>query len=81
MSYDNNVNLDGELIDNKDRDRTSKTLSARFGYQFKTDKQAFLIIGYHETDYDLDIDRNGYNRDSSGYLRWVPVSISPSPAC
>ena len=67
LSYDNNVNLEGEIIDNQDRDRTEQSLAARFGYQFKSDKQAFLSVGYSETDFDREFDRNGFHRNSSGY--------------
>ncbi|MEE4217330.1 MAG: outer membrane beta-barrel protein [Xanthomonadales bacterium] len=76
LNYDNSVNLEGEVIDNKDRDRTQQNFSARFGYQFKTDKQAFLMLGYQETDFDLDVDRNGYSRDSSGFFATAGVDFA-----
>jgi hypothetical protein len=67
MDYDDNINLDGEIIDNQDRDRTNQAFSLRMGYQFKSDKQAFLTLGWDDTEYDQEFDRNGYYRDSSGW--------------
>ena len=67
LDFDDNVNRDGEIIDNQDRDRMQQNFSARFGYQFKSDKQAFMTLGYTDTDYDQEFDRNGYSRDSSGF--------------
>jgi hypothetical protein len=66
LDYDNNVRQDGTIIDNQDRDRRNNVISARFGYQFMTDKMAFLDVGYETVDYRLDEDRNGYDRGSSG---------------
>jgi hypothetical protein len=67
LTYDNSVGLDGEIIDNEDRDRQGWLASLTAGYQFKTDKQAFVTVAWDETEYDQYYDRNGYHRDSSGY--------------
>ena len=67
LDYKNNINLEGEIIDNNDRDRTRQNIQARFGYQFKADKQLFATLGYDWTNFKQDLDRNGYDRSSNGY--------------
>lgn len=67
LQYDDVLGESGEIINNEDRDRQSMRASLTSGYQFKTDKRAFVTVAWDETEYDQEIDRNGYNRDSSGY--------------
>lgn len=67
LRYDDVLGEDGEIIDNEDRDRQSVAATITAGYQFKTDKRAFVTVGWDETDYDQEFDRNGYHRDSSGF--------------
>ncbi len=68
LSYDDVLSEDGSIINNEDRDRDQFVMSLTAGYQFKTDKRAFLTVGFDETEYDQLIDRNGFHRDSSGYF-------------
>jgi hypothetical protein len=65
--YDDAVAADGSTIDNQDRDRDTTSFSLRAGYQFQTDKQVFVSVAGNEVKYDQFLDRNGYNRNSSGY--------------
>lgn len=66
LNYDNALAESGVVIDNTDRDRQTVRASLNGGYQFKTDKRAFVTVGWDETDYDEEFDRSGYHRDSSG---------------
>jgi len=66
LSYDDALDEDGSIINNEDRDRDQFLVSLTAGYQFKTDKRAFLTVGWDETEYDQTFDRNDFNRDSSG---------------
>jgi len=67
LSYDDNRNVEDEIIDNSDRDRDLTSVQLRAGYQFQTDKQAFVSVIAREVDYDQEFDRNGISRDSDGY--------------
>jgi hypothetical protein len=67
LDYDNAVALDGSVLDNQDRDRDESWASLRFGYQFQTDKQAFVRFAWNQRDYDQELDRNGINRNSDGW--------------
>jgi hypothetical protein len=67
LDFDNAIALDGSVLDNQDRDRDERGAELRFGYQFQTDKQAFVRFGWNQRDYDQDLDRNGINRDSDGW--------------
>jgi hypothetical protein len=67
LTYDDGVRLLGPPIDNEDRDRQSMRASLTGGYQFKTDKRAFVTVSWDETEYDEEFDRSGYHRDSSGF--------------
>lgn len=67
LNFDNAVRLDGEIIDNQDRDRDGTRLSFRAGYQFQTNRQAFVKVAANNIDYDQAVDRNGLDRNSDGW--------------
>lgn len=67
LTYDDVLDDSGDIIDNEDRDRQSVRASLTAGYQFKTDRRAFVTLAWDETEYDQEFDRNGFNRNSSGY--------------
>lgn len=67
LDFDDVVAADGELIDNQDRDRDNLSYSLRAGYQFQTDKQAFIRYTGYTVDYDQPFDRNGLDREGDGY--------------
>jgi len=66
LTYDDAVDASGDIIDNEDRDRQTLVASLTGGYQFKTDKRAFVTLAWDQTEYDQEFDRSGYHRDSSG---------------
>ena len=76
LDYDDNIDEEGEIIENSDRDRTQQNVGLRLGYQFKADKQAFFTLGYSDSSYDQEFDRNDYNRDSSGYNMGAGISFN-----
>lgn len=76
LDFDDNIKSNGDLIDNQDRDRDDSSLMLRLGYQFQTDKQAFISYTYHDVDYEQDLDRNEISRDSDGYSVNAGVSLS-----
>jgi hypothetical protein len=67
LDYDNVVGLDGEVINNQDRNRETTGYGLRAGYQFAVDKQVFVAYEGYTIDYDQKYDRNGYDRSGSGY--------------
>lgn len=67
LDFDDVLGADGNLIDNQDRDRDVQNYTLRAGYQFQTDKQAFVSFSGFDVDYDAAVDRNGYVRDGDGY--------------
>ena len=67
LDFDDAIALDGSLLDNQDRDRDELFGSLQFGYQFQTDKQAFVRFTFNDLDYDQSPDRNGFVRDSDGW--------------
>jgi len=67
LDFDNAVSFEDGIIDNQDRDRDESTASVRLGYQFQTDKQAFISLQSNQRNYDQNLDRNGLNRNSDGW--------------
>jgi len=67
-NYDDNYKLDGEVINNQDRDRTRDELRLDLSYGLPSGKTALLFgVAGNNTDYDQPVDDNGYRRSSSGY--------------
>ncbi len=67
LDYQDAYDSDGELISNKDRNRQDNFYTLRAGYQFQTDKQAFISYTGDNIDYDQQYDRNGYDRNGNGF--------------
>jgi len=67
LNYKNVIGLDGEVIDNQDRNRRGDAFGVRAGYQFAVDKQLFIAYEGYSIDYDQKYDRNGYDRSGDGY--------------
>lgn len=70
FDYKNNVNLDGEVIDNQFRDRDETTFTFRADYLSRPGRTYFAAVGRAEIDYDITVDPNGFRRSSSSdFLR------------
>jgi hypothetical protein len=67
LDYDNTFSLEGDVIDNQDRDRKLDSLFMRLGYQFQTDMQAFVSGSLNKIEFKQEFDRNGISRSSEGY--------------
>ncbi len=67
LDFDNVRGANGRIIDNQDRDRKNNSYSLRAGYQFQTDKEAFVSYTGYNVDYDQKYDRNGFDRGGDGY--------------
>ncbi len=67
LDFDDAFSLEDGIIDNQDRDREESSGRLRLGYQFQTDKQAFVSVSAHQVEYDQFLDRNGFHRNSDGW--------------
>jgi hypothetical protein len=67
LDFDNAYGIDDTVIDNQDRDRDESSFRLRLGYQFMTDKQAFVSLQSNKVEYNEPFDRNGFHRDSDGW--------------
>jgi hypothetical protein len=76
LDYDNARTVDDEIIDNSDRNRDESSAYLRMGYQFRTDKQAFVSISTRDVEYDQPFDRNGYRRDNDGWNASAGLALS-----
>jgi hypothetical protein len=65
--FDDNLNGDGEIIDNQDRDRSRDALTLRLIYQLSDQSAIFFSAAGNNLDYDQKIDNAGYERSSDGY--------------
>jgi hypothetical protein len=75
--YDDNVMLDGEVIDLQDRDRKRDEWALRLDYGLASGKTA-LIAGasVNYIDYDQVFDSDGYMRSSKGHRYFGGVSLT-----
>lgn len=64
--YDDVATTGGTPINNDDRDRLSNKTTARIGYEYLPETDAFVEIGYNLVRYDQPVDDSGYRRDSNG---------------
>lgn len=67
LNYDNGQTSTGTVIINNDRDRDQYKGTVRVGYEIIPDYQAFVRSSINKRSYDLDVDQNGFDRDSKGY--------------
>ena len=65
--YDNNINGEGNILDNQDRDRTRDALILRLAYEFSAQSSVFISAEANEVDYDQEFDNSGFARSSDGY--------------
>jgi len=72
--YDNGKDLEGNVIDNQDRDRTRDIWSLKLGYDYSEQSVLFVQYAANNLDYDQTFDRYGYQRSSDGYDARVGAS-------
>jgi hypothetical protein len=76
FDFDDVIKVDGEVIDNDDRDRETTSYTFKAAYQIRSDKQVFVRFNGYDTKYDQQFDRNGYDRTGSGYSIDGGISFS-----
>ncbi|HUO88502.1 MAG TPA: outer membrane beta-barrel protein [Rhizomicrobium sp.] len=59
--------IGGGTINNDDRDRSVIEVFGKAAYEFAPDQEVFLRASYNTRDFDLSLDRNGFDRNSHGY--------------
>jgi hypothetical protein len=74
LDFDNALSIIEGVIDNQDRNRNGGNWMVRAGYQFQTDKQAYLTYNGYKIKFDEQEDRNGFDR--SGYAHTIDGGIS-----
>ena len=67
MDYDDNLNGDGEILNNQDRDRTRDEIALRLDYELSGPRGVFFRAASNNLDYDQKIDDSGFERSSDGY--------------
>ncbi len=65
-NYDDNVDGDGNILDNQDRDRSQDTLGLRLHYELAGRRSLFLAASVNQIDYDQSTDKRGSQRSSVG---------------
>ena len=66
LDFDN-ATAAGVTIINDDRDRDRFEVELRAGYEIVPEYEAFIRVGFTDTDYDDDRDLDGVDRDSDGF--------------
>ena len=67
LDYDDNINGDGDILDNQDRDRSRDELALRFDYELSGPRGVFFRAAGNSVDYDQKVDNAGFERSSDGY--------------
>jgi hypothetical protein len=78
FDYDNNVDLDGNIIDNQFRNREQDRITVKGAWQFSPDTSVFATYGWNDISYDIVPDPNGNNRNSDGYTIGVGLRYNIS---
>jgi hypothetical protein len=65
--YKNGKDIQGDVVDNQDRDRSRDIWSLRMGYDYSERSNLFVEYAGNSVDYDQKYDSNGYQRSSDGY--------------
>lgn len=65
--YDNNVNGEGDILDNQDRDRSEQNLILGLGYELSDRTRIIFNTARTWVEYDQEFDSNGFSRSSDGY--------------
>ena len=72
--YDNNLNGDGDVLDNQDRDRTRDAFILKLSYEVAEQRAVFFSASVNSVDYDQKVDNNGFERSSDGQSFQAGVS-------
>ncbi len=72
--YDNNVDGDGNILLQDDRDRTRDEVTLRFDYELSGQRGIFFAAKMNDIDYAQRVDNGGFERSSDGYVYQGGVS-------
>lgn len=64
--YENNLDGDGNILNNQDRNRSGESITLRLSYEYSPQFSLFMSAASNELDYDQKFDRNGFQRSSTG---------------
>jgi hypothetical protein len=79
FDFDSTQLVGGGLIDNTDRDRNVYQLTGKVAYELAPDQSLFAQVTYDQRDFDRLLDRNGFDRNSSGYRFDFGTAIMLTP--
>jgi hypothetical protein len=67
LDFENVTDRSGNFVNQQDRNQSIYEGIARFGYEFKSDYEAFVEANYTAVEYDNNPDDNGFNRNNDGW--------------
>ncbi len=67
FDFDPTKLIGGGSIDNGDRDRNVYEVTGKAAYELAPDQALFVQFTYDKRDFDMLLDRNGFDRNSDGY--------------
>jgi len=79
FDFDSTQLIGGGLIDNADRDRNVYQLTGKVAYELAPEQFLFAQVTYDQRDFDRMLDRNGFDRNSSGYRVDFGTAIMLTP--
>jgi hypothetical protein len=79
FDFDSTQLVGGGLIDNHDRDRNAYQFTGKVAYELAPDQLLFAQATYDRRDFDLLLDRNGFDRNSDGYRIDFGASMMLTP--
>jgi hypothetical protein len=74
--FDDNLDENGQTIDNQDRDRSQDNVRLQLNYQIMPQRSVFLALGRNTIEYDRPADDAGFTRDSDGFEARAGMSFS-----
>ncbi len=78
FQFDDNVDTDGNAINNADRDRRSLRASVRPAYAVAEGYDVFVEAAGTVVDYDQSVDESGFERSSDGAEVLVGSTLNPA---
>lgn len=79
FDFDSTQLVGGGLIDNSDRDRNVYEVTGKVAYELAPQQSLFAQVTYDQRDFDRLLDRNGFDRNSSGYRVDFGTAIMLTP--
>ncbi|MBN9589378.1 MAG: hypothetical protein BGN85_01925 [Alphaproteobacteria bacterium 64-11] len=77
--FDSTKLIGGGFIDNGDRNRNALEATGRVSYELAPEQAVFVQMTYDRRDFDRQVDRNGFDRNSDGTRVDAGVSMMMTP--